>query len=143
MIRYFILGSIILLSLMACSQTNTLSKANPSSEDLPPAQQSKSTPLHQTTTSSIDPEFPIPEGAKKSDKKSNDPQTSYVRYDFTGLTDPTKRQNYFEQIKKAGWTEHPDEQMGSMHIFTKGNKRLQVIIHDDYFTLSIPKAFAE
>lgn len=89
------------------------------------------------TKSSIDSDFPVPKQATQTDHRSKNPSMKYVRYQYPGLTDPKLREPYFTEIEKWGWNELKEEQMGSMHIFKRGEKRLHVTIHQDFFTLFI------
>lgn len=89
--------------------------------------------------SAIHPEFPVPKQAQKTNHRSNNPNIIYVRYAYQGLMDLKKRDQYFKEIEKWGWQEKKQEQMGSMHIFEKGNERIHVTIHSDFFTIFTQK----
>lgn len=88
--------------------------------------------------STLDSSFPVPKSASVSNKKSKDPQLPYVRYQYKGLTDIQKQKAYFTHLQQVGWKEKKEEQMGGMHVFYKGEKKMHMTIHDDFFTLFIP-----
>lgn len=88
--------------------------------------------------STLDTSFPVPQKATVSNKKSHDPQQRYVRYQYKGLTDVRKQKAYFTHLQQVGWLEKKNEQLGGMHVFHKGEKKIHMTIHEDFFTLFIP-----
>lgn len=93
---------------------------------------------HSFVASAIDPEFPVPKSAQKTNHQSNNPNIEYVRYSYQGLMNLNQRNQYFSEIKKWGWVELKHEQMGAMHIFQKGKKRIHLTVHQDFFTIFFP-----
>jgi len=89
--------------------------------------------------SAIHPEFPVPKQAQKTNHRSKNPNIKYIRYSFHSLMDLRKREQYFAEIQKWGWQEMEQEQMGTMHVFKKGEKRIHLTIHSDFFTIFTQK----
>lgn len=137
--RLWTLVSIVcLLSLSeGCSQI----ESHPTSVEFSPKQGSTSQKMEQESSpylpSSIEPEFPVPKQAQKTNHQAKKATKKYVRYAYQNLTDPKVRSTYFAEIKNWGWVEEKEEQMGSMHVFTKGEKQIQMTVHQTFFTLFI------
>jgi hypothetical protein len=89
--------------------------------------------------STLDASFPVPREASISNKKAKDPHQPYVRYQYTGLTKIKKQRIYFSHLQQVGWQERKNEQLGGMYVFQKGEKKIHMTIHDQFFTLFIPR----
>lgn len=132
---------------VACSTPATTDKKtteNSTQTEKQQTQKNKSNTQNDTAykPSTIESTFPVPKDSVKTDKKSKKSQMPYVRYDYTGLDQMGKRQSYFAHLRKLGWKELKNEQLGRMHVFSNNGKQIHMTIHQDYFTIFIPKTQA-
>lgn len=134
-----VIGFLLLAAVMlGCSAVEKHVQQN--ATDVSSTQSSKVQRSNQAyVPSPIDSEFPVPKQAKRTQHRSKNPNIRYVRYAFSGLMDRSRRNQYFTEIQKWGWRENKLEQMGSMHVFEKGEKRINLTIHPDFFTIFAKK----
>jgi|GEM_PF-6476714 len=140
MMKAIICFLLFFLVLPGCNAINE--KAQSNSTDVSATQQSSSKVQQKNPAyipSAIEPDFPVPKQAEKTNHRSKNPKIRYVRYAFSGLMDLSKRDQYFREIEKWGWRENKQEQMGAMHVFVKGEKRIQITIHPEFFTIFTKK----
>ncbi|WP_054950644.1 hypothetical protein [Numidum massiliense] len=81
--------------------------------------------------SEFDDEFPVPKSALIAKKRN-----SHIEYKLNGLTEENGLPDrYFKEIKKWGWEEQKEEQMGALQVFTKDGKTIEIITLTDHFIL--------
>ncbi|MEH6945382.1 hypothetical protein [Bacillus sp. JJ722] len=82
--------------------------------------------------------FPIPSTAKEVDSVAKNPNIiRYQKYKYSGADEINSiNKKYLTAIKKAGWTELKDEQMGAARFFQKDKVKVSLITHDNYISVA-------
>lgn len=87
----------------------------------------------------VNKEVPVPSDAKSSDAQFDNPNIKkgkeYYLDNIGGEQGLYPPKEYFEEIKKWGWEELENEQMGQVHFFKKGETIISIVIKEDYFQL--------
>ncbi|SCW62154.1 hypothetical protein SAMN04487970_102135 [Paenibacillus tianmuensis] len=93
--------------------------------------------------SSIDEQFPVPAEARKSDVPFSKPGVVYVRYNMKGIEEKESIPDFYaNEIRKWGWKEDKEEQVGALRVFVKDGKTMNITTHTGYFTLFTKKSSA-
>ncbi|WP_059048771.1 hypothetical protein [Paenibacillus senegalimassiliensis] len=88
----------------------------------------------------VDKSFPVPKEAKQSETVLNNSKMDYVHYSLTGLHESKDVPEAYEQvIAEWGWKELKEESTGTTWVYEKGKQIVQLTIHENSFTVLIPK----
>lgn len=84
--------------------------------------------------------FPVPKEANKTDRANGNSDMDFVRYALPGMKEaddiPTP---YLQEIAAWGWKEEKEQSAPSQRVFLKDKQIVHLSVHDDYFTLLVPK----
>lgn len=88
--------------------------------------------------SSINADFPVPEDARLQEGEAKNPKIEkYASYKWTKSNEiQSIPEAYVDEIKRNGWQERTEEQMGALRVFEKDGSIIWITTHDDFFTLS-------
>ncbi|MGZ7445738.1 hypothetical protein [Paenibacillus sp. TH7-28] len=88
----------------------------------------------------VEKSFPVPKEASQTDNALNNSKMDYIHYSMKGLSESGGVPEAYEKVIEAwGWTEKKEESTGSTRVYEKGKKIVQLTIHDDSFTVLVPK----
>jgi hypothetical protein len=89
--------------------------------------------------SAIHLDFPIPENAKLTDGKAENPNLEkYVKYKWKDADEiGSIPSSYLKVIKQNGWKERKEEQLGAVRFFEKDGTVVVVTTNDGFFNLAI------
>ena len=88
----------------------------------------------------VEKNFPVPKEANRTDSVLNNSKMDYVHYSLSGLReDDGVPEPYKKAITEWGWIEKVDENTGTTRVYEKGKLIVQLTIHDDSFTVLVPK----
>lgn len=92
------------------------------------------------TGSSVEKSFPIPKEAKRTETALNNSKLDYVHYSLKGLMESDGvPEEYANAITQWGWTEETAESTGTTRVYKKDKLTVQLTIHDNTFTVLVPK----
>lgn len=92
------------------------------------------------TGSSVEKSFPIPKEAKRTETALNNSKLDYVHYSLKGLQESNGvPEEYTNAITLWGWTEETAESTGTTTVYKKDKLTVQLTIHDNSFTVLVPK----
>lgn len=89
--------------------------------------------------------FPIPENVKLTVGKAENPNIEkYAKYKWKEADEiESIPASYLKVIKRKGWVESEEEQLGAARFFEKNKTVITLTIHDGFFTLSKMKKDSE
>ncbi|MEK4508022.1 hypothetical protein [Paenibacillus sp. FSL K6-2524] len=88
----------------------------------------------------VEKSYPVPKEANRTDAVLNNSKMDYVHYSFPGLReDDGVPEPYEKAISEWGWVERVEENTGTTTVYEKGKLIVQLTIHDDSFTVLVPK----
>ncbi|WP_307402195.1 hypothetical protein [Paenibacillus anaericanus] len=88
----------------------------------------------------VEKSYPVPKEANRTDAVLNNSKMDYVHYSFPGLReDDGVPEPYEKAISEWGWVEKVEENTGTTTVYEKGKLIVQLTIHDDSFTVLVPK----
>ncbi|MGG6312027.1 hypothetical protein [Paenibacillus macerans] len=89
---------------------------------------------------SVEKSFPVPKEASQTETALNNSKLDYVHYSLNGLQDDEDvPEAYQKVIEEWGWKEKKEESTGTTRVYEKGKLIVQLTLHDDSFTVLVPK----
>ncbi|MBM6998168.1 hypothetical protein IM700_021080 [Paenibacillus sp. DXFW5] len=90
--------------------------------------------------STVEKNFPVPKEANQTETALNNSKMDYVHYKLTGLKESNEiPEAYQKVIAEWGWKEKKEESTGTTRVYEKGKQIVQLTLHDDSFTVLVPK----
>ncbi|MNJ33471.1 hypothetical protein [Paenibacillus fonticola] len=90
--------------------------------------------------SAVEKSFPVPKEASITETALNNSRMDYVHYSLTGIEQSSSVPEKYQQvIHEWGWTEQEDQNSGTTRVYQKDKLVVQLTIHDDSFTVLVPK----
>ncbi|MDP4099153.1 hypothetical protein OIN60_20765 [Paenibacillus sp. P96] len=84
--------------------------------------------------------FPVPKEANKTERASKSSEIDYVRYTLPGIKENDDIPGpYLQEIAAWGWKEEASQSSGSQKVFLRDGQIVQLSVHDDFFTVLVPK----
>lgn len=88
----------------------------------------------------VEKSFPVPKEASQTETALNNSKLDYVHYSLTGLKESSDvPEAYQKVIAEWGWKEKEEESTGTTRVYEKGKLVVQLTLHDDSFTVLVPK----
>ncbi|MBA9087593.1 uncharacterized lipoprotein YehR (DUF1307 family) [Fontibacillus solani] len=92
------------------------------------------------TGSSVEKSFPVPKEAKRTETALNNSKMDYMHYSLNGLHESEGvPEEYEKAITQWGWEEKTEESTGTTRVYKKDKLTVQLTIHDNSFTVLVPK----
>ncbi|MNE47018.1 hypothetical protein D3C76_103740 [compost metagenome] len=92
------------------------------------------------TGASVEKSFPVPKEAKRTETALNNSKLDYVHYSLNGLQESDGvPEEYEDAIIQWGWAEETKESTGTTRVYKKDKITVQLTIHDNSFTVLVPK----
>ncbi|WP_082691249.1 hypothetical protein [Paenibacillus rubinfantis] len=90
--------------------------------------------------SAVEKNFPVPKEANQTETALNNSKMDYVHYKLTGLQESSEIPEAYEKvIAEWGWKEKTEESTGTTRVYEKGKQIVQLTLHDNSFTVLVPK----
>lgn len=90
--------------------------------------------------SAVEKSFPVPKEASITETALNNSRMDYVHYSLSGINESSSvPEEYQQAIHEWGWTEQEDQNSGTTRVYMKDKVIVQLTIHDNSFTVLVPK----